>query len=84
MATTTFSSRDFNQRASEAKKAAREGPVFITDRGQPAFVLLTIEEYRRLTGSTPDIGALLAMPDTGDFELDIPERTGVPRPAELD
>ena len=52
MGITTFSSREFNQDASRAKKAARGGPVFITDRGKPAHVLLTIEEYRRLRGES--------------------------------
>jgi prevent-host-death family protein len=60
---TTFSSRQFNQDASKAKKAAQEGPVFITDRGKPAHVLLTYEEYRRLTRSRAKIADLLAMPD---------------------
>ena len=50
MAITTVTSREFNQDASGAKKAASKGPVFITDRGRPAHVLLTIEDYQRLTG----------------------------------
>ena len=41
MTVTTFSSREFNQAASEAKKAANNGPVFITDRGRPAHVLMS-------------------------------------------
>jgi prevent-host-death family protein len=45
---TTLSSREFNQDTSRAKKAAAEGPVFITDRGRPAHVLISIAEYRRL------------------------------------
>ena len=45
MTITTLSSRAFNQDASRAKKAAKSGPVFITDRGKPAHVLLSIEEY---------------------------------------
>ena len=49
MAITTLSSREFNQDTSRAKKAASEGPVFITDRGKPAHVLLSIEEYQRIT-----------------------------------
>ena len=40
------SSREFNQNTSRAKRAAKKGPVFITDRGRPAHVFLTIEEYR--------------------------------------
>ena len=50
MPITTMSSREFNQDASRAKKAANAGPIFITDRGEPAHVLLSIEEYLRLTG----------------------------------
>ena len=49
MSTTTLSSREFNQDTSRAKKAAKFGPVFITDRGQPAHVLLSIDDYRKLT-----------------------------------
>ena len=60
MTITTLSSREFNQDASRAKKAALNGPVFITDRGRPAHVLLTIEEYQRLTGSQVNIVDLLA------------------------
>src|SRR5690242_9495325 len=50
MAVTTLSSREFNQDTSRAKKAAERGPVFITDRGRPAHVLLSIEEYQKLAG----------------------------------
>jgi prevent-host-death family protein len=84
MPTITFSSREFNQRASEAKKAASEGPVLITDRGRPAYVLLTIEDYRALTAPRQNIATLLAMPDIGDFELLIPPRSDLSRSTELD
>jgi prevent-host-death family protein len=50
MAITTLSSREFNQDTGRAKQASRSGPVFITDRGRPAHVLITIEEYQKLTG----------------------------------
>lgn len=33
MSITTFSSRELNQYTSRAKKAAKNGPVFVTDRG---------------------------------------------------
>ena len=61
----TISSRQFNQDASGAKRAAAEGPVVITDRGHPAHVLMTIDEYRRLTGQCGSIVDLLAMVPTG-------------------
>lgn len=49
-ATTTFTSREFNRDVSAAKRAAANGPVIVTDRGQPAYVLLRIDDYRRLAG----------------------------------
>jgi prevent-host-death family protein len=75
MTITTLSSREFNQDTSRAKKAASEGPVFITDRGKPAHVLLSIEEYQRITGKGRNIADLLAMPGLADIELEIPPRT---------
>ncbi len=72
MTITTLSSREFNQDASRAKKAAQSGPVFITDRGRPAHVLLTIEEYQRVTRSQASIVDLLAMPDVADINFDPP------------
>jgi prevent-host-death family protein len=71
MSTTTISSRDFNQDRGRAKKAALEGPVFITDRGRPAHVLLSIEDYQRLTLGKQNIADLLAMPGVEDVELEI-------------
>lgn len=83
MTVTTISSREFNQHISEAKKAANKGPVFITDRGRPAHVLLSIKEYQQLSGSRQKIADLLAMPGIADFELEIPRMRELPRPAEL-
>ncbi|MGE0315914.1 MAG: type II toxin-antitoxin system prevent-host-death family antitoxin [Lautropia sp.] len=50
MKITTVSSRDFARDHAAAKRAAADGPVFITDRGRPAYALLRIEDYRRLAG----------------------------------
>jgi prevent-host-death family protein len=70
---TTLSSREFNQNTSLAKKAAAEGPVFITDRGTPAHVLLSIEEYQRLTGGQGNLIDQLGLPaGVEDVELEIP------------
>jgi len=81
---TTLSSREFNQDTSRAKQAASRGPVFITDRGRPAHVLLTIEEYQKLKGCQTSIVDQLAMPGAEDIEFD-PARSndGMPRPADL-
>jgi prevent-host-death family protein len=71
MVVTTLSSREFNQDTSRAKKAAQEGPVIITDRGRPAHVLLTIEDYERLSGSRRSILERLAMPGLEELELEL-------------
>ncbi len=73
MTVTTLSSREFNQRASEAKRAASKGPVFITDRGKPAHVLLSFEEYQRLTKQRRSIADALAMPGIADIEFEPPK-----------
>jgi prevent-host-death family protein len=72
MPITTLSSREFNQDASRAKKAAKRGPVFITDRGRPAHVLLTIEEYQQITGKRESIAEALAMPEAAAIEFEAP------------
>lgn len=73
---TTLSSREFNQDASRAKKAALQGPVFITDRGKPAHVLLSIEEYLRITGQTLSIVDMLSMPEGDEIDFDPPKLKG--------
>lgn len=50
MTVTTLSARDFNQDVGRAKKATVNGPVIITDRGKPAHVLLSFNDYRKLRG----------------------------------
>lgn len=83
MTITTLSSREFNQHASEAKKAAKHGPVFITDRGRPAHVLLSIEEYRRLAGGRQKIADLLSMQEGGDTAFVVPKSRELARSAKL-
>lgn len=70
MTITTLSSREFNQDVGRAKRATLSGPVVITDRGEPAHVLLTIEEYRRLTSEKRSLLEALAMPGLADIDLD--------------
>jgi PHD/YefM family antitoxin component YafN of YafNO toxin-antitoxin module len=83
MTVTTLSSREFNQDTSRAKKAAQNGPVFITDRGRPAHVLLTMQEYQRLTGGQMTLIEALAQPDGEDVNFDPPRVKGLHRPADL-
>ena len=82
---TTISSREFNQDAGGAKKAADKGPVIITDRGRPAHVLLTFEAYQRLLGAGPSLLEALSQKEDGDFEFE-PPRMGndISRPVDFD
>lgn len=72
MGITTISSREFNQDVSHAKRAAETGPVVITDRGHPAFVLLRHDAYCRLTGEGQSIRQLLDHAGTDDIEFEPP------------
>lgn len=83
MTITTLSSRELNQDVTRAKKAARNGPVFITDRGRVAHVLLTIEAYQKLTGQRRNIADALAMPGVADIDFDPPRVTIGTTPADL-
>jgi prevent-host-death family protein len=84
MTVITLTSREFNQNASGAKKAAQRGPVFITDRGRPAHVLLTIEDYQRLAGGNMSLAEALAQPGDSEFDFKPPHvGGGVFKPADL-
>ena len=83
MAITTLSSREFNQGASEAKRAAISGPVFITDRGRPAHVLLSFEEYQRLTRQRRSIADALMKPELADIDYEPPRATIDTKPVDF-
>ena len=70
MSITTISSRELNHDVSKAKRAASSGPVFITDRGHTAHVLLTIEEYQKITDKKESIVELLAMQEAAEIEFE--------------
>lgn len=79
-----MTSREFNQDTSRAKRAAEDGPVFITQRGRLSHVLLKIDDYERLSGQGTTIVDRLAMPDSVDIDFE-PGRLGsVTREARLE
>lgn len=67
---TTMTSREFNQDAGRAKRAAMDGPVFITDRGEPAHVLLTIDDYKKLAGPRRNLAEILACAECADIDFE--------------
>ena len=82
----TFSSRDFTRDVSAAKRAASEGPVFITDRGRPAFALLKIEDYYRITGhgDMTLLDVMDGIPGGEGIEFEPPRLDIEVRPLDLD
>jgi len=81
---TTLTSREFNQDSGRAKLIAKNGPVIITDRGKPSHVLLSIDEYRKLTASNHKMSELLSMPADDYFDFEIPKNTDLARAAVFD
>lgn len=80
----TLTSREFNQDTGRAKKAAADGPVFITDRDRIAHVLLSIEEYQRLVGDRGKVVDELGLPPgIEEIDVEFPRAREVPRPADL-
>ena len=81
----TISSREFNQSTGAAKRAARDGPVYITHRGRPSHVLLSYEHYREIADDQPSIVDILGEPPgVGDIDFKIPRRDDLGRAAVFD
>lgn len=83
MSFTTLTSREFNQDTGRAKKASASGPVFITDRGKPAHVLLSIEAYRQIMKQPRRIADVLAAPGVEDIVFEAPRAAIGIRPADF-
>lgn len=82
--TTRMSSREFNQDTSGAKKAAERGPVYITDRGRPAHVLLTFDAYEELIGPHRVLDLLAEPVGVADVELVVAKDVEVAQSATFD
>lgn len=77
---TTISTREFRRDAGAAMRAADESPVLITDRGEPAYVLLAFADYRQLSDQRSLLDVLQS---DDDIEFEPVVSRELPRPAEL-
>ena len=78
-----LTSRELNHDVSKAKKAAQNGPVIITDRGRPSHVLMTYDDFNRLSGKRRSLIETLSMPRLSEIDFS-PERVEiVSRPVDL-
>ena len=70
-----FTSGNFTRSVSAVKRAALEGPVFITERGSPAFALLKIDDYYRMAGksTTPLLKVMDGIPGGEGIDFDPPK-----------
>ncbi|QGO85981.1 prevent-host-death family protein (plasmid) [Piscirickettsia salmonis] len=84
MSILTVTSREFNRDASKIKSAASDNLVFITVRGKPSHVLLSIEEYKRLAASQNNIVDLLAMDNDDQIEFIAPKMKSSFKPESFD
>ncbi|MEJ3403339.1 type II toxin-antitoxin system prevent-host-death family antitoxin [Rathayibacter sp. YIM 133350] len=66
----TVTAREFNHDVSGAKRLADREPVIITDRGAPAYALITIATYRQLTGQKRNILNALRIEGSDDIDFD--------------
>ncbi|MEP1521284.1 type II toxin-antitoxin system Phd/YefM family antitoxin [Ascidiaceihabitans sp.] len=74
--TNTISSHEFNQDPNRAIGDARNGPVFITDRGKPSHVLMSYDEYARITSVCSNIVEALSMKGLSEVDFD-PEKAPI-------
>ena len=80
---TIMTSREFNRDVGKAKRKARKGPVFVTDRGRASQVLLTVGDFQEMTGAEANIAEWLAMPEAADIDFHPPRLEIMAKPADL-
>ena len=78
---TVMTNQEFKQNVSQAQKAAQTEPVIITNRGEPAYVLMTYTEYEKtLQSKSVRSGLDALMPlDAADIELELQPRSRAQR-----
>lgn len=80
----TVTSREFDCVVGAAMRAAEQGPVMVIDHGRAAHVLLTVEEFERLSGTPELMGDRLRTGQDHGDEFDLPvRRVEPPRPLDL-
>jgi prevent-host-death family protein len=87
MRTSTMTSREFNQHVSRAKRAAKDGPVIITERGKPSYVLMRHEEFeaKQIQRSAPkSLLEALYCPEMEEIEVEFPNMNFDIRPVDFD
>jgi len=79
-----MTSREFNQDTARAKREAEHGPVFITDRGRPTHVLLTVEAFERMEASGRSLAEMLHYPGADRIDIAFERDRSLPRENQFD
>lgn len=87
---TVMTNQEFKQNVSQAQKTAQTEPVIITNRGEPAYVLMTYTEYEKnVHHNKPFISIADALcssdPNVADIDLELKPRSRAQRrPADFE
>lgn len=84
MGIVTMTSVEFDRNPAEALRAAETAPVYIIDLGKASHVLLSIEEYRKLSGNGMTLANALAQDDPDDMDFEAPKLGSLFRAADYD
>lgn len=79
-----FSSREFNREPGRIKRAAQNGPVIITERGEPALAVISWAEYCALKRPSPSLLERISVPGLSGIALETERAKTVPRAAKFD
>ncbi|MCF1461226.1 type II toxin-antitoxin system Phd/YefM family antitoxin [Agrobacterium vitis] len=72
MTMTHLTSRELKQDVSRAKRAVEAGPLVITDSSWPSLVLMTYDEFERLTGKRRNLIDTLSLPGLSSISYETP------------
>ena len=70
----SMTSREASQDFRRAKREAKSGPVIITERGRPANVLMSYDDYERLTEKPKSLFDRVAIPGQEEVDFEPPPR----------
>jgi prevent-host-death family protein len=72
-----------NRLSQVVNQAATDGPQIITVRGKPAAIILSVEEYRRLTQPSNKLADFFKDSPLNDSELELERSADLAREVEL-
>jgi len=70
----TLTSEEFDHQVEDAMKLSQEGPVFVTEDGYKTHVLLSIEEYRKISDKGLNLGDMLSNAAAAEIDFELPKR----------